>query len=403
LSGLSWQRDGEPNAPEAQRGGSNEPTPSVLSDLRGLLSSAVERLREVTGFEWAVAWARREDGRPYLVAAAFSGQPPVPPDEADFQAAATLRGATDLGEAGLPAALRDLGERHGCRAATPVAARRGEPTAILLLGGTRGPESDPVRPRTLAALDAAAQRLAAPLDAALAFGRLGKLNDEVCRLDRLAALGSLCAEIAHEVRNPLVSVRTFLQLLPERRDDPEFLTRFFEVVTDEVRRMERLLDLVIEYGGPGDGSSGAASAPVATVLDAVGDLLRHYAQARGVTLTCEAEADLPGVAVSQDGLRQVVLNLTLNAIDATAERGTVHLQGRAVERGVELIVADEGPGIPEALRARVFEPFFSGHSHRPGGLGLAITRRIVEEAGGSIAVADGASRGAEFRIRFPAV
>jgi signal transduction histidine kinase len=403
LSGLSWQRDGEPGAPEAQRGGSNQPTPSVPSDLRALLSSAVQRLHEVTGFEWAVAWARREDGWPYLAAAAYSGQPPIPPDEAAFRAAATLRGATDLGEAGLPAALRDLGEHHGCRAATPVAARRGEPTAILLLGGARGPGSDPVRPRTLAALDATAQRLAAPLEAGLAVGRLRKLDDEVCRLDRLAALGSLCAEIAHEVRNPLVSVRTFLQLLPERRDDPEFLTRFFEVVTDEVRRMERLLDLVIEYGGPQDGRSSAAAAPVEAVLVAVGDLLRHYAQARGVTLTCEAEADLPSVAVSQDGLRQVVLNLTLNAIDATADRGTVRLRGRAVERGVELIVADEGPGIPEALRTRVFEPFFSGHSDRPGGLGLAITRRIVEEAGGFIAVADGASRGTEFRIRFPAV
>jgi signal transduction histidine kinase len=402
LNGLSWQRDGEPLAPEAQRGGAREPTPSVLSDLRGLLSGAVERLREVTGSESAVAWARREDGRPYLAAAAFSGQPPVPPDEAAFRAAATLRGATELGEAGLPAALRDLAERHGCRAAAPVAARHGEPTAVLLLGGARGPGSDPVRPRALAALDAAAQRLAGPLEAALAFGRLRKLDDEVCRLDRLAALGSLCAEIAHEVRNPLVSVKTFLQLLPERRDEPEFLTRFFEVVTDEVRRMERLLDLVIEYGLPRDGRRSAASASLAAVLDAVGDLLRHHAQARGVTLTSEAEADLPAVAVSPDGLRQVVLNLALNAIDATPREGTVRLQGRAVERSVELVVADEGPGIPETLRARVFEPFFSGHSDRPGGLGLAITRRIVEETGGSIAVANRASRGAEFRLRFPA-
>jgi signal transduction histidine kinase len=401
MTDLSWQRDGEPLATEAQRGGVSEPAPSVLSDLRGLFSNVVERLRELTGSESAVAWARGEDGQPYLAAAASAGQPPVPPDEASFQAAAALRGATELGEAGLPEVLRDLAERHGYRAAAPVVARHGEPTAILLLAGAPGPRSDPVRPRTLAALGAAAQRLAGPLDAALAFGRLRKLDDEVCRLDRLAALGSLSAEIAHEVRNPLVSIKTFLQLLPERRDEPEFLTDFFEVVTDEVRRMERLLDLVIEYGLPQDGRRSAASASLAAVLDAVGDLLRHHAQARGVTLISEAEADLPPVAVSPDSLRQVVLNLALNAIDATPREGTVQLQGRALERSVELVVADEGPGIPEALRVRVFEPFFSGNSDRPGGLGLAITRRIVEETGGSIAVANRASRGAEFRIHFP--
>ena len=87
--------------------------------------------------------------------------------------------------------------------------------------------------------------------------------------------------------------------------------------------MERLLDLVIEYGLPQDGRRSAASASLAAVLDAVGDLLRHHAQARGVTLISEAEADLPAVAVSPDSLRQVVLNLALNAIDATPREGTV--------------------------------------------------------------------------------
>jgi signal transduction histidine kinase len=202
------------------------------------------------------------------------------------------------------------------------------------------------------------------------------------------------------VRNPLVSVKTFLQLLPERRDDPEFLTRFFDVVTDEVARMERLLDTVLAHARPQAAVSNPAS-DSARVIATVVDLLRHRAQARGVAVTSETEAGLPAVAVSEDRLRQVLLNLAMNAIDATPEDGTVRLAARSAGDGVELVVSDEGPGIPEDSRTRVFEPFFSGRSDRPGGLGLAICRRIAEEAGGSIRVADGRTGGAEFCVNLP--
>ncbi|MEE8476235.1 MAG: ATP-binding protein, partial [Myxococcota bacterium] len=111
----------------------------------------------------------------------------------------------------------------------------------------------------------------------------------------------------------------------------------------------------------------------------------------------------PRAAVSEDRLRQVVLNLALNAIDATPTGGAVLLRGRAAGSSLELIVADQGPGISPDLRSRVFEPFFTSRSDRPGGLGLAISRRIAEEAGGSIQIADGATGGAEFRVLLPRV
>ncbi len=97
------------------------------------------------------------------------------------------------------------------------------------------------------------------------------------------------------------------------------------------------------------------------------------------------------------------MNLALNAIDATPAGGAVALRGRATAPGVELIIADQGSGIPPDLRSRVFEPFFTSHSNRPGGLGLAISRRITEEAGGSIQITDGAEGGAEFRVRLPSL
>ena len=376
----------------------------VRRDLQSLLAGAVHRLRATTGCDSVVAWALREDGSFYVAAAEFSGQPPVAPDRDALAAIASLRCAADLSAPELPAPARAFGERYGCRAAAPVTTIEGRPLAVLLVGGHSpalgGPGRGAVRPRTLAALEGAAQRLAGPVAAAQAAGRLSQLDEEVRRLDRLAALGSLSAEIAHEVRNPLVSVKTFLQLLPERRDDPEFLTRFFDVVTAEIARMERLLDDVLAHARPEAAAPKAGSDP-SRVIAAVAELLRYRARSRGVDVACEAEPELPTVTVGEDRLRQILLNLAMNAIDATPAGGAVRLKGCATGSGVELIVSDEGPGISEESRSRVFEPFFSGRNDRPSGLGLAICRRIVEDAGGSIAVADGEYGGAEFRVNLP--
>ena len=404
MTSVTLQRDRRKPADSEGRGTDSEPAGGIRRDLQNLLAGAVQRLRATTGCESVVAWAVREDGSPYVAAAVFSGQPPVAPDRDAIATVATLRGAADLSAPELPDHVRALEERYACRAAAPITASDGRPLAALLMGGSSaalgGPTRGSVRPRTLAALDGAAQRLAGPVAAALAAGRLSQLDEEVRRVDRLAALGALSAEIAHEVRNPLVSVKTFLQLLPERRDDPEFLTRFFDVVTDEIARMERLLDAVLAHARPQAAASNPAS-DSARVIATVVDLLRHRAQARGVAVASETEPGLPAVAVSEDRLRQVLLNLAMNAIDATPEDGTVRLAARAAGDGVELVVSDDGPGIPEDSRTRVFEPFFSGRSDRPGGLGLAICRRIAEEAGGSIRVVDGRTGGAEFRVNLP--
>jgi signal transduction histidine kinase len=106
------------------------------------------------------------------------------------------------------------------------------------------------------------------------------------------------------------------------------------------------------------------------------------------------------VRIAGDSLRQILLNLALNAIEAAPEGG--HVRIAAAQRGgsVEIAIEDDGPGVPDALRARVFEPFFSTKS-KPGGLGLAITKRLVEDVGGSIEVEGCAPTGSRFCVRLP--
>jgi len=385
----------------------------VLHDLQTLLADAVQRLRDGTGSGSAVAWALREDGAPYVAAAAFEGNAPPAPDREAFARAAALGGATDLTERRLDPALREIARRFQCSAAAPVSAGEERVMAVLLVRAAAGDEARPragprpaVPPRVLAQLDSSARRLAGPLAAALAAGRLRQLDEEVRQLDRLAALGALGAEIAHEVRNPLVSVKTFLELLPERRNDPEVLGAFCEVVRSEVARLERLLDTIVEHGSPQpQGLADAIPDPasVGPTLDAVLGLLEHRARRLGVVLEAHAQAGLPPLCLGEDALRQVLLNLALNALDATPPGGFVRLLARRAEAGVEVLVSDEGPGIPPELREAVFEPFVSTRRDRRGGLGLAISRRIVEEAGGSLVVGEGERGGAELRARIPSL
>jgi signal transduction histidine kinase len=363
-----------------------------------VLAGAVQQLRRATGCRRAIAWTEGPEAAPVVSAADYVGNVPAAPTSTEFTALAALDHATDLRAIGAEPLLTGLADRHECDAATPLLARDGGALAVLLIGVG---ESD-VRPRTLADLDAVAARLAAPFAAAVAMERLLRVDAEIQHLDRLATLGRLAAEIAHEVRNPLVSIKTFLQLLPERRDDPDFFTRFLDVVSDEMRRMERLLDLMIDHARPRAGSGDPAPAPLAEVLASVADLISHRAARSGVTLHTMVDPGLPDAALGEDGLRQLVLNLALNAASATPEGGTVQLRARARDAGIELAIEDQGPGVPEALREAIFEPFFTTRRDRPGGLGLSICRRIVESAGGKITVEDAPGDGARFRVWLPA-
>jgi signal transduction histidine kinase len=390
-----------PQSPARGAGPAPMSAEAVVRDLQSVLGAAVERLHESIGCELVAAWALRESGEPYVAAASFSGSPPAQPAREAFDRLGELPGAIDLREAGRPPDLRKLAEELACSAAAPVVANDGTPMAVLLLREAN-PDSAAVRPRTLAALETARRRLEVPLSAAVALGRLRAIDDEVCRLDRLAALGSLASEIAHEVRNPLVSIKTFLQLLPERRGDPDFFTSFFEVASEELRRMERLLDGVVEQARPRNLGAAGVAVDVAAIIESVGELVRHRAVKRGISLTWQVAPHLPVISVEDDALRQIVLNLTLNAIDATPDGGSVCLSATAANGGVAIHVADSGPGVPEELRRKIFEPFFSTNSHRSGGLGLAITHRVVEAANGTITVAESAQGGAEFRVQLPA-
>jgi signal transduction histidine kinase len=221
------------------------------------------------------------------------------------------------------------------------------------------------------------------------------------RANRLSSIGTLAAGIAHEIRNPLTAVKTFLDLLPQRLDDPEFVTSFRELSLNELKRVTNLITELLAFGK--STSTERRLVELDQVLDQVVRLLDSTARKRQVVLRNQIAAHVPAVWADADQIKQIVLNLVLNAIDASAADSIVTLALHA-SRGdtVMLEVRDQGSGIPPEQLESVFHPFFTTKEQGTG-LGLSLVHQMVVEHGGEIGVDSEVGRGSVFRVTLPIV
>ena len=235
-----------------------------------------------------------------------------------------------------------------------------------------------------------------------------RFEQQVRRMDRLASIGTLAAGMAHEIKNPLVSIQTFAQLLPERHEDEDFRDNFGRVVVDEVSRINAIVQNLLDFARPRPYKPGRVElhGVLRRTLTLVGNTIRK----KQVELDYQP-ADAP-VTVNGDSeqLHQVFLNLLQNALDAvedpprsiavSAEVRPAHPESG---RGHDVVVrvADTGKGVPADRLPHIFDPFFSTKEHGHG-LGLAICHGILQEHGAEIEVDSEIGRGTAFTVRFPA-
>jgi signal transduction histidine kinase len=224
------------------------------------------------------------------------------------------------------------------------------------------------------------------------------LEVEMERRDRLAALGNLAAVVGHEIRNPLNAVSIGLQRL--RREfqpaegAPEY-ARLLELAEGEVRRLNGIVEEFLSLARPLP-LSPAPVAPASLVEDVAG-LVEDEARERGIRLLRRVSPDLPVVQVDRDRMKEVLLNLARNALDAMPGGGTLTLEAALDRGGLRLAVEDTGEGVPPALLPRIFEPYVTSKTTGMG-LGLAIARRIVEAHGARIAAESRQGAGSRFTV-----
>ena len=298
-----------------------------------------------------------------------------------------------------PASLAP-GEAPGAAAwslALPVGAGEGA-RGLLLLGRAGGAPLTPAE-RALAAgvADALVQLVESERQAA----ELRHTRELLGRADRLSALGMLAAGVAHEIRNPLVSVRTFIQLLPERLADEEFRTEFRELALGEIERICALINDLLAFSRPAPAERKPTD--LNELAAQIARLLEAEARRRDVAVAFHAE-DLPQVVVDEAQVKQVLMNLLLNALQACGSHGSVEITTRSEEdrgeRWCTVTVADSGAGIPPEHVEQIFDPFFTTKD-AGSGLGLFIARQIVTEHGGYITTAPRPGGGTAFTIHFP--
>jgi two-component system NtrC family sensor kinase len=236
------------------------------------------------------------------------------------------------------------------------------------------------------------------------LAELTAARDDLVRSEKLATVGRLSAGIAHEVGNPLTAVLGFVEFLRDpRTEDPALRRDLLERTERELHRIRATIRELLDFSRPQPARPRAVV--VAEAVEGALGLVRYQPRFKTLSVTVAAGvARAPAVEVDPDRLRQVLVNLLLNAADALSGTGTVSLDAGADADGPWLRVSDDGPGIPPEARARVFDPFVSTKPAGEGtGLGLAICQRLIEEAGGRISVAENENgRGACFEIRLPA-
>lgn len=232
---------------------------------------------------------------------------------------------------------------------------------------------------------------------------LKEAQDRLIRSERLASVGRLAAGLAHEVGNPIAALLGLEDLLLEGGLEPIEQRDFLQRMRKETERINKILRDLLDFARPAEtGSLVGARGNVAEAVADTAALIAPQKDMRDVSLEISVADDLPLVVLSAEQLVQLVLNLVLNAVDALDGGGKVRVSARANADGVELVVEDDGPGVSEAVRDRLFEPFVTTKEVGKGtGLGLAVCRGLVEAVGGSIALDSTARVGARFVVTLP--
>jgi PAS domain S-box-containing protein len=227
---------------------------------------------------------------------------------------------------------------------------------------------------------------------------LKELEIERRRAERLAYFEVLASGIAHEIKNPLVAIKTFTQLLPRRSGEPQFVGEFGRIVGREIHRMERLVDRLRTLAHPGRRPEHALDvrAPLAEALE----FMQATFDEKGVTLGASL-GDTPCLVLGDhQNLEQLFLNLLMNAHEATPPGGTLSVAVTREGEQITVTVADSGPGIAPELLEKIFEPFFTT-KQRGSGLGLAISASVVQAHGARLRPANRPGGGAVFYVDFP--
>ncbi len=381
-------------------------------DIATLSNSLVRTLSEALESERVLLFLSDEAGQSYDLIASI-GWPSEParrssldPDNPLIQALLNSSRpvvTTDLEiSSGHQQAIAPGGRRDSREAAVLLPLRvRGKLIGILDMALRR--DQNAFSNEDLEFLSTVGNQAAIGIENARLHESLRRSQELIRRADRLSSLGQLTAGFAHEIRNTLVAIRTFTQLFPDRYMDSDFRDHFQSVALKEVDRICNLVNNLLSFARPSAPNVSAES--VNEIVENTIRILETQARERGVQIFRRFSADLPAVLVDKEQIKQVSMNIILNALQSMDGGGFVEVStGFFAKNGsasfVQIRVQDAGIGIPAKDLDNIFDPFFTSKDSGSG-LGLSISRQIVQEHGGHIDVKSRVGVGTTFSINLP--
>ncbi len=227
-----------------------------------------------------------------------------------------------------------------------------------------------------------------------------ELQEKIKRSERLAGLGSLAAGMAHEIRNPLSSIKGFAQYFLKKNPLGSEGQKYSQVIIQEVERLNRVISNLLDFARPKEPLKVLVS--MEGIIEHCLELIKDDARTKGIEVKPEIEENLPLLWMDKDQITQVLLNITLNGLEALKEGGILWIRAHTNQESDALIVeiADNGAGMSGEELSRIFDPFYT--TKKTGtGLGLAIAYRIIEKHQGTLTVSSHPGSGSVFRMELP--
>ena len=233
---------------------------------------------------------------------------------------------------------------------------------------------------------------------AQAYEKLQQTFDQLKQTDRLAALGTLSAGVAHEIRNPLGAIKGSVEIL-EKAILPQHPKReFLDIIKEETVRLNSIVSEFLKFARPPQ--LHLESTSMSELIDSTMVFLEKEARQSRVEIIAKKDSPIPPLQLDPDQIRQVLLNVMLNGIQAMPEGGTLEVRSRLDHENAVVEICDTGEGADEVELGHLFDPFFTTKPQGTG-LGLSISYQLVQSHGGKITVQKNALRGLTFRIDLP--
>ena len=288
-------------------------------------------------------------------------------------------------------------------------------TRVIGLIVTDSFEKDGISQETRDTLDIFAPQIAIAIKNARLYSKLSnqmkalkKSNILLGRVEKFSFLGNLAARLAHEIKNPMTAIRTFIQMLPEKFDDKEFRNTFYKIALEETERVNGLITELLDLANTGESHFELTDLNV--LIEKMVLLLSPESKARRIKVEMFLSEDIEKVTLDAEKMKQAILNILSNAVETTPDHGKVEIftslsDHNNGQRKIKLEIRDSGPGIPPEMEEKIFDPYFStkhkSKLHKGTGLGLFIAHQNIQAHGGTIEINRDYTKGASFKISIP--